>query len=108
MQQHLYRNRAVYRGSGGGGGLVAKSCPILCDHRDRLPGSSVHEILQAISNLHLQSWSGLPFPSPGDLPNPGLLLCRQILYHLSYEENGDTGWEAEVSGQDPQHEWYLC
>ena len=38
--------------------------------------------------------SGLPFPSPGDLPkpgiepvsfflNPGLLHCRQTLYHLS-------------------------
>ena len=28
-------------------------------------------------------WSGLPFPSPGHLPNPGieLLHCRQILYH---------------------------
>ena len=30
-------------------------------------------------------WSGLTFPSPGDLPNPGiepggLLHCRQILY----------------------------
>ena len=34
-------------------------------------------------------WSGLPFPSPGDLPDPGiepgLLHCRQILYQLSYE-----------------------
>ena len=33
--------------------------------------------------------SGLPFSSPGDLPNPwieqGLLHCRQILYHLSYQ-----------------------
>ena len=32
-------------------------------------------------------WSGLPFPSPGDLPiqgsNPGPPHCRQILYHLS-------------------------
>ena len=32
-----------------------------------------------------QYWSGLPFPSPGDLPNPGIepefLHCRQILYH---------------------------
>ena len=29
-------------------------------------------------------WSGLPFPSPGDLPDPGIkphfLHCRQILY----------------------------
>ena len=34
-------------------------------------------------------WSGLPVPSPGDLPyqelSPGLLHCRQILYQLSYE-----------------------
>ena len=34
-------------------------------------------------------WSGLTFPSPGDVPNPGiepgLMYCRQILYQLSYE-----------------------
>ena len=34
-------------------------------------------------------WSGLPFPPPGDLPNPGLnpgfLNCRQFLYHLSHQ-----------------------
>ena len=29
-------------------------------------------------------WSGLPFPSPGYLPNSGLLDCRQILYYLSH------------------------
>ena len=39
----------------------------------------------------LECWSGLPFPSPGDLPdpgsNPGLLHCRQILYHLSHQRS---------------------
>ena len=30
------------------------------------PGSSVHGIFQE------EYWSGLPFPSPGDLPNPGI------------------------------------
>ena len=34
-------------------------------------------------------WSGLPFPSPGDLQtqelNLGLLPCTRILYRLSYE-----------------------
>ena len=34
-------------------------------------------------------WSGLPFLSPGDLPNsgsnPGLWHCRQILYWLSHQ-----------------------
>ena len=35
--------------------------------------------------------SGLPFPSPGDLPDqglkPGLPRCRQMLYHLSYQRS---------------------
>ena len=31
------------------------------------PGSSVHVILQATVG-----WSGLPFPSTGDLPDPGI------------------------------------
>ena len=34
-------------------------------------------------------WSGLPWPPPGDLPNPGikpgLPHCRRILYQLSYQ-----------------------
>ena len=30
------------------------------------PGSSVHGISQA------RYWSGQPFPSPGDLPDPGM------------------------------------
>ena len=43
--------------------LVVQLCPTLCDPMDwSLPGSSVHRILQA--------WSGLTFPSPGDLPEP--------------------------------------
>ena len=39
----------------------------LCDPVDcNLPGSSVHGILQA------RILDGLPFPSPGDLPDPGI------------------------------------
>ena len=46
---------------------VAQSCPTLCDPVDcSLPGSSVHGILQ------IRIRSGLPFPSPGDLPDPGI------------------------------------
>ena len=47
--------------------LVTQLCLILCDSVDcSTPGSSVHGILQA------RIWSGLPFPSPGDFPNPGI------------------------------------
>ena len=46
---------------------VAQPCPTLCNPMDcSPPGFSVHGILQA------EYWSGLPFPSPGDLPNPGV------------------------------------
>jgi len=38
-----------------------------------------------------EHWRGLPFPSPGELPDPGiklgLLHCRQILYCLSHKGN---------------------
>ena len=45
--------------------VVAQSCQTLCDPMDcSLPGSSVHGILQQ------EYWSGLSFPSSGDLPNP--------------------------------------
>ena len=46
---------------------VAQSCPTLCDPVDcSPPGSSIHGILQA----GILEW--LPFPSRGDLPNPGI------------------------------------
>ena len=48
--------------------LVAQLCPTLCDPMDcSTPGSSVHGILQARID-----WSGLPFPSPGDLLDLGI------------------------------------
>ena len=46
--------------------LVTELYPTLWDPMDcSLPGSSVHGILQ-------EHWSALPFPSPGDLPDPGI------------------------------------
>ena len=42
-------------------------CPTLCDPIDGSPpGSSVYGFSRQ------EYWSGLPFPSPGDLPNPGI------------------------------------
>ena len=43
---------------GGGGGLVAQSCPTLCDPMDHgPPGSSVHEILQ----VRILEWVAISF-----------------------------------------------
>ena len=57
------------------------------------PLNTVHGILQA----RILEWVAFPF-SRGIFPtqgsNPGLLNCRQILYHLSY-------WEAYTSAGTP-------
>ena len=46
---------------------VAQSCPTLYYPMDHsLPGSMVHGISRQ------EYWNRLPFPSPGDLPNPGI------------------------------------
>ena len=46
---------------------AARFCLTLCNSMDYcLPGSSLHGIFQA------RELVGLPFPSPGDLPNPGI------------------------------------
>ena len=57
---------------------VARLCPTLSDPMDcGPPGSSVHRIFQArvlewgAIAFSEEYWSGLQFPAPGDLPNPG-------------------------------------
>ena len=63
----------------------AKLCLSLCDPIDcSPPGSSVHEIFQA----RILEWVAIPFSRGSSQPGnrtPGLLHCRQILYHLSHQ-----------------------
>ena len=47
--------------------MRAQSCPILCDPVDRsLPGSP------SMAFSRQEYWSELPYPPPGDLPDPGI------------------------------------
>ena len=46
-----------------------QSCPILCEPMDCSPMS-----MAPVHGSMSISWSGLLFPSPGDLPNPGIEL----------------------------------
>ena len=49
------------------GGLVAKLCTILTT-----PWTVAHQAPLSMGFSRQESWSGLPFPSPGDLPNRGI------------------------------------
>ena len=46
---------------------VAQLCPILCG-----PLGCAFQAPPSMGFSRQEYWSGLPFPSPGDLPNPGI------------------------------------
>ena len=50
-----------------GGGLVAKLCLTF-----GTPWTIAHQAPLSMGFSRQEYWSGLPFPSPGDLPNPGI------------------------------------
>ena len=51
----------------GGGGLVAKSCVTLAT-----PWTVACQAPLSMGFSRQEYWSGLPLPSPGNLPNPGI------------------------------------
>ena len=67
--------------------LAAQSCLTLCNTWT----AALQVPLPREFSRH-EYWSGLPFSSPGDLPNPGMEpmapRCRQILYRLSHTHDG--------------------
>ena len=51
----------------GNGGLVAKSCPTPVT-----PWTVTHQAPLSMGSSRQEYWSGFPFSSPGDLPDPGI------------------------------------
>ena len=53
------------------------------------PWTVAYQAPQSTEFSRQEYWSGLPFPSPGDLPTPGSNLglphCMQTLYYLSHQ-----------------------
>ena len=75
--------------------MLLLSCLTLCNPMDYSPlGSSVHGILQA----RILEW--VPFPSPGDLPDPGIepsSLMSPALAGRFFSTS--TTWEAQYYTQ---------
>ena len=56
------------------GGLVAQSCPTVCN-----PWTVIHQAPLSIGFPRQEYWSGLPFPSARNLPNPGIKSASFVL-----------------------------
>ena len=55
-------------------GLVANSCLTLAT-----PGTVAHQAPLSIGFSRQEYWSGLPFPTPGNLPNPVIELSGSFI-----------------------------
>ena len=62
-----YKVSFSYKNFSGGGGLVAKSCLTLAT-----PWIVACQAPLSVGFSRQEYWSGLPFLSPGDLPDPGI------------------------------------
>ena len=60
-------NPSVAVGCGGGGGLVAKLCLTVVTS-----WTVAHQALLFVGFSSQEYWPGLPFPSPGNLPDAGV------------------------------------
>ena len=80
---------------GGGGGLVTQSCPTLVT-----PQTSARQAPLSMGFSRQEFWSGLPFPSPGDLPNLGIepgspaLQADDLLNELNMENQ--VKWQVSL------------
>ena len=94
--------------------LLAQSCPALC-----FAWTAAHQTPLSMEFSRQDYWSGLPFPSPGDLldltlgSKLGLLHCRQILYQLSYQGRGTRDQIASIhwiikKAREFQKNIYFC
>ena len=74
---------------------VAQSCPTLCDPK----WTVAYQAPLSMEFSKQEYWSEEPFPTPGDLPDPGIkpMSCtgRQILYHYATNMSIVSQWSKK-------------
>ena len=75
----------------GGCCLVAKSYPTLCNHM------VAHQAPLSMGFSRQESWSELPFPSPGDLPNPGIKTCLPGGFFTTEPPGKSHAWGIHIN-----------
>ena len=73
--------------------IVTQSYQTLCDPMD----SIAHEAPLSMGFSKQEPWNGLPFPTTGDVPDPGIKLsspASQVLTGVLFCFNHFTTWEG--------------
>ena len=69
--------------------VYAQSCPFLCDPMMVAPQAPL-----SMEFSRQEYWIGLPFPTPGDLPDPGIEFPSLHLLHWQADSLPLSHWEA--------------
>ena len=72
--------------------LVPQPCPTRCDLMEFSPPGVACQAPLSMGLSRTEYWSGVPFPSPEDLPNPGIELVSPVLAGMFFTIS--TTWEA--------------
>ena len=81
-------------------------CSISCTWLFVTPWSVAHLDPLSIGFYRQEYWSGLPFPPPGDLPNPGTKLESLASPALADKFTTWATWEASVKHIASWYIWY--
>ena len=74
------------------------------------PWTVAHQAPLSMGFSRKEYWSGLPFPSPGDLPDPGIkprspsLQADSLPFELPGEALSINGWDIDLNHCDG--EWF--
>ena len=83
---------------------IKSESPFSCVQLFATPWSVARQTSLSMEFSRPEYWSGSPFPSLGDLPNPGIEprspILQQTLYHLSHQEAQTNNSPIEMK-QDP-------
>ena len=80
-------------------GIVCVCESLSCVQLFATPWSVAHQALLSMKLLRQEYWSGLPFPSPGGLPNPGIKPRSPAL--------GANSLPSELPGKPTWHSLFL-
>ena len=86
----VWANREALADIGKGQALVTKLCPTLA-----APWFVARQVPLSMRFSRQEYWSGLPFPSAGDLPDPGIEPGYPVLkFHIRYHRGETTTYAA--------------
>ena len=81
--------------------LVAQSCLTLCNPMDCI----IHQAPLSLGFSRQEYWSGLLFPSPGDLPEPGIEPGSSALWADSLQSEPPGIDQIQAQDQAKQDDW---